>query len=344
MGDVAQILGVNSSKSREDEKNDIHVREKRRDFAGRTHVSAVPKRHLQMKQLIRQNSGLRAKWFDKNVFVAVKGILKRIFMYVYVHRIRHEFKNSARNDDLALKHWVKESTGKDDHYEYPFARFNVNCKVTECSVDEYEQILKAHRDPLMVPWLQEENTLLFTLCKQLDLRWIIIADRYNSQKDPKHRERSVEDIKYWYYEATRLLAEACAKANAEASSQAKDISAATNNSQPSHTETPSSVVVKPHINEHPQQQIFSNNPAHQEISPKNSYRFNIEYEKKRKSQLDIVFNRSIEEETEMKKLQDQLKALENQLKKVAVRIDLKKKKVYMHNASSSFKYLTIYLL
>ena len=106
MGDVAQILGVNSSKSREDEKNDIHVREKRRDFAGRTHVSAVPKRHLQMKQLIRQNSGLRAKWFDKNVFVAVKGILKRIFMYVYVHRIRHEFKNSARND---LKYTARQS-------------------------------------------------------------------------------------------------------------------------------------------------------------------------------------------------------------------------------------------
>lgn len=56
------------------------------------------------------------------------------------------------------------------------------------------------------------------------------------------------------------------------------------------------------------------------------YKFNLNYEKQRKRQLELAFTRSIEEENEIRRLNDELKTVEQQLKKVAVKVDTKKKK------------------
>uniref|UniRef100_M4BK86 DNA methyltransferase 1-associated 1 domain-containing protein n=1 Tax=Hyaloperonospora arabidopsidis (strain Emoy2) TaxID=559515 RepID=M4BK86_HYAAE len=56
------------------------------------------------------------------------------------------------------------------------------------------------------------------------------------------------------------------------------------------------------------------------------YRFNIAYEKQRKQQLDLTFTRSIAEENEIRRLNDELRGVEQQLKKVAAKTDPKKKK------------------
>lgn len=56
------------------------------------------------------------------------------------------------------------------------------------------------------------------------------------------------------------------------------------------------------------------------------YRFNIAYEKQRKRQLDLTFSRTAEEENEIRRLNDELRGVEQQLKKVAVRADPKRKK------------------
>ena len=62
--------------------------------------------------------------------------------------------------------------------------------------NEYNQHLKAEG------WSREETDHLMDLARRFDLRFIIMADRYDVQKFPK---RSVEDIKDRYYKICGIL-------------------------------------------------------------------------------------------------------------------------------------------
>ncbi|KAG1697747.1 hypothetical protein DVH05_015705 [Phytophthora capsici] len=257
-------------------------------------------------------TSLKQKWQERKKSPAVKWI-------------RKSFRNPARaalagetgEEGLTLSHWGKAHLEQPD---YVFARFNVKNETASYTTEEYQAALAHHQDPMM-KWSKEETDLLLKLCQDFDLRWVVISDKYNSKPIAKGATRSVEDIKYRYYEVVRLLAEYRDKkargevekkdaATAADATAAEATPAAAEMAEPgAGTSTPSASV-----------------PLTPASSASEHYKFNIAYEKQRKRQLDLTFSRTVEEENEIRRLNDELRGVEQQLKKVAVKADLKKKK------------------
>ncbi|KAL1928834.1 hypothetical protein VTP01DRAFT_2620 [Rhizomucor pusillus] len=99
------------------------------------------------------------------------------------------FTNPARSDELALQHWVRQDQANTDNQGYYFAKFNRVIDVPEYTNEEYDKYLT---DP---DWSREETDYLFSLCRQFDLRFPVIHDRYSFPD----RQRSMEDLKERYY-------------------------------------------------------------------------------------------------------------------------------------------------
>ncbi|RHY96566.1 hypothetical protein DYB37_006520 [Aphanomyces astaci] len=323
MGDVADILGVSgggttpppSKGLQKDEKpkskaKGLHrevllLQESKhgggitpRGLGGRTHVSIMPGSNLPMK----------------------KSLL-----------VRRDFLNAARTDGLVLTHWVKSSLP--EGLEYPFARFNVTCELPACCTkDEFDKVLAAHRDPLIpTPWTFHDTTYLWDVCKRFELRWVVITDRFTA---PSNVARSMEDIKYWYYEVVRLLADSrqvkpdtlgdrdSTKVEVEGSTPATEFLPSVEassideiKSEPTGDESAGGVA---------DDSVVSSPPPSVAAPPSASttshaHRFHIAYEKHRKATLELQFNRSTAEETAIKKLQDELRQVEQQLKKAIVK-------------------------
>ncbi|KAL3131021.1 hypothetical protein ABBQ38_000343 [Trebouxia sp. C0009 RCD-2024] len=112
------------------------------------------------------------------------------------------FTNPARKDGLVLQHWVKcfkDTAGKlrEADETYPFAKFNKQLYIFKYDDDEWDNVLV--KDPA---WTREETDYLLQLCELFDLRFLIIADRYEY---PGGVHRSMEDIKARYYAVARQL-------------------------------------------------------------------------------------------------------------------------------------------
>ncbi|RVD86437.1 uncharacterized protein DFL_004713 [Arthrobotrys flagrans] len=106
------------------------------------------------------------------------------------------FKNPARKDDLELKHW--EGAGQQTlPLDYQFAKFNIKINVLEYSDAEYDAVLKDD------DWSRQETDYLFKLIKEYDLRWVVIADRYEFEG----KDRTMEDLKARYYSVCRNVME-----------------------------------------------------------------------------------------------------------------------------------------
>ena len=95
------------------------------------------------------------------------------------------------HDDVDLLHWVK-AKGEAD---YRFSRFHRHIKLRQYTGEQYDAHLI---DP---DWTRQETDALMALCAQLDLRFVVVADRYNDGAASAHggRERSVEELKGRYY-------------------------------------------------------------------------------------------------------------------------------------------------
>ena len=61
---------------------------------------------------------------------------------------------------------------------------------------EYQQILQISN------WTKPETDYLLDLCRQFDLRFIVIQDRWDKTK---FSARSIEDLKERYYDMVNLL-------------------------------------------------------------------------------------------------------------------------------------------
>ncbi|KAL5050362.1 SWR1-complex protein 4 [Aspergillus fruticulosus] len=146
------------------------------------------------------------------------------------------FTNSARSDDLVLRHWQREpeSTNapaiedtkaegetkeqgeqKPADQEYPFAKYNIKLKLpNRYTTDEYNRHLRSEE------WSREETDYLMDLVEEYDLRWVVIADRYDFQPQPvdnteetstalvpRKQFRTMEQMKArYYYVAASMLA------------------------------------------------------------------------------------------------------------------------------------------
>lgn len=107
------------------------------------------------------------------------------------------FSNPARTDGAIFCHWRRVA---DEGKEYPFARFNKKVDVPSYSDEEYQMYLE---DGAQSTWTRQETDHLFDLCRQFDLRFPVIQDRFDRGK---YQPRTVEDLKERYYSCvSRLL-------------------------------------------------------------------------------------------------------------------------------------------
>ena len=112
------------------------------------------------------------------------------------------FRNAARADThggdepsgLVMHHW-RPLTDDTPEVDATWAPFNTTSQVFRYSDEEYTQLLKDD------DWSREETDYLIDLCDEYDLRFIVIADRY----EWAGRARSIEDIKARYYAICRRL-------------------------------------------------------------------------------------------------------------------------------------------
>jgi DNA methyltransferase 1-associated protein 1 len=146
------------------------------------------------------------------------------------------FTNNARSDGLVLNHWQRkhesarppvptpapapeesqmeveqpkeegtEDVSKQPEQEYAFAKYNVKPRLPRrYTDDEYNRHLKSD------DWSREETDYLMDLVTDYDIRWVLIADRYDyqprmdTQPDanalvPAKHHRTMEQMKARYY-------------------------------------------------------------------------------------------------------------------------------------------------
>jgi DNA methyltransferase 1-associated protein 1 len=109
----------------------------------------------------------------------------------------------------------KEEAPKLKEQEYAFAKYNIKARVPRRYTDEeYNRHLNSD------DWSREETDYLMNLVTEYDLRWVIIADRYDYQRHldsepdanaivPAKQYRTMEQMKsrYYYVAATMLAIE-----------------------------------------------------------------------------------------------------------------------------------------
>ncbi|KAI4160265.1 MAG: hypothetical protein LQ342_005857 [Letrouitia transgressa] len=128
------------------------------------------------------------------------------------------FGNQARGDGLILHHWKRKpdantpafpntpaesnaaSEEQDDRIEKSeqdsvFSKFNIKVDRVALTEDLYNAKLQSEE------WTKEETEYLLDLAYEFDLRWILIADRYEYKPPEAYqpRSRSMEDLKARYY-------------------------------------------------------------------------------------------------------------------------------------------------
>ncbi|GAA5887666.1 hypothetical protein JCM5296_004452 [Sporobolomyces johnsonii] len=98
---------------------------------------------------------------------------------------------------LVLRHWVKDlpPTYVDGTPDHKFTKFNTTSQPFSYTHDEYDKWLKTD------DWTKDETDHLFDLAHQYDLRFIVMADRWE-----KPTERDVDALKNRYYAICRILA------------------------------------------------------------------------------------------------------------------------------------------
>ncbi|CAH0478500.1 unnamed protein product [Peronospora belbahrii] len=339
MSDVAQILGLAGSKSSVNgttssdldqlkpsgpsveargKKNGSTCRQKKLTGMQREVLELLESNHRASHALYQGfgKTSLKQKWQEHKKSPAVKWLRKS-----FRNPARASLPGETGGNGLVLSHWGKAHLEKTD---YVFARFNIKSKTTSYTDDEYEAVVAHHDDPMM-KWTKDETDLLLKLCQRFDLRWVVISDKYNSSPLGKGAHRSIEDIKYRYYEVTRLVTEyRDQKARGEVENKIGVVaSSAVAGSTAEAIAAPSRDLTVPGADLAPVATVpTSAAPMH--------YRFNIAYEKQRKKQLDLNFLRTVDEENEIRRLNDELRGVEQQLKKVAVKVDPKKKKELAH--------------
>lgn len=104
------------------------------------------------------------------------------------------FTNPARKDNAIFHHWRRVC---DEGKEYPFARFNKQVQIPSYTDAEYNQYLQNE------VWSRAETDHLFDLARRFDLRFIVMADRWDNTK---FKARTIEDLKDRYYTILSSLA------------------------------------------------------------------------------------------------------------------------------------------
>lgn len=166
------------------------------------------------------------------------------------HWEERPFQHGARTDGLVLRHWKRSIPGSqarppavtgvegstdvemtDDskaapavqelrfEEEFPSHKWNVKVQIPSYTDEQYENLLKSD------DWTKQETDYLMELCRDYDLRWVIIADRYDAKEiavsngsqqngeaagtevAAKYPDRTMEALKQRYYTITAQMLE-----------------------------------------------------------------------------------------------------------------------------------------
>ena len=128
-----------------------------------------------------------------------------------------EFKHAARDDGLTFRHWKRaipaavrgpavtssvETDGQEPALveikfedEFPSDKWNVKAEVPSYTDEQYENNFKSE------DWTRDETDYLLDLCRDFDLRWLLIADRYDLSDigEGRYPARTMEAMKLRYY-------------------------------------------------------------------------------------------------------------------------------------------------
>jgi DNA methyltransferase 1-associated protein 1 len=99
------------------------------------------------------------------------------------------------NRTLSLKHWVggpKDSDQPDERVTL-FDKLNCRTDVITYRVGEYENA-GLDKLPSSSSWSKEETDTLMELCKQFDLRFTVIADRFVGRLKEKYDQRQLKKL------------------------------------------------------------------------------------------------------------------------------------------------------
>ncbi|CAN6655291.1 SWR1-complex protein 4 [Trichomonascus vanleenenianus] len=96
------------------------------------------------------------------------------------------FTNGAREDGLVLHHWVRGSE-RDEDGDYAFAKYNTKVDVPEVKQEDYDKKFKDE------DWSFEETKYLFDLCREYDLRWLVVHDRYWFKRVEKSLPKPIKE-------------------------------------------------------------------------------------------------------------------------------------------------------
>lgn len=107
-----------------------------------------------------------------------------------------EFTNGARKDGLKLGHWTRGVQTSAPGQSYKFEAFNKHPDVISYTKEEYATYLEKPG------WTREDTDLLVALCREYDLRFIVIHDRWSAQSKTS---KTIEQLKDRYYGITRSL-------------------------------------------------------------------------------------------------------------------------------------------
>lgn len=105
------------------------------------------------------------------------------------------FKNPARADGAIFHHWRRAA---DDQKEYPFAKFNKKLNIVSYTNNEYNANLRTNHSK----WSKAQTDHLFDLARKYDLRFVVMADRWDRAN---FGTKTVEDLKERYYEVVAIL-------------------------------------------------------------------------------------------------------------------------------------------
>eukprot|EP00605_Chrysophyceae_sp_TOSAG23-4_P000904 GSChrysophyteH1.ASY1.ANO1.995.1 assembled CDS len=184
MGDVANILGIQSKAALSTAETAQAI------LAGST--SAAP-----AKKKPKKPKGMSREVYD---LMGPDGLVPAMETSQKVHSgfkdkrisatkgkwIWAPFKSSARSDGLVGYHWQKADVQYND---YPYAKFNVRSEtlVPLYTDDEYSALLQSNQ------WTRSETDHLMYTVFKYDLRWPVIADRYDCSPP-----RSAEEMQHRY--------------------------------------------------------------------------------------------------------------------------------------------------
>lgn len=101
--------------------------------------------------------------------------------------------NPGRNEAINLCHWRRVN---EENKEYPFAKFNKKIPIPQYTFQEYQQKIQ------LDDWNKDESDHLISLCKQFDLRFPVIHDRWDKVR---FRNRSMEELKKHYYDICNAM-------------------------------------------------------------------------------------------------------------------------------------------